>query len=187
MKFVRHLSRALFLLWTLFLLSGCISIDPRATAEKVDVEATSTLKGVFNNTSFYQSQQRYDFSKETLAEAIGLYGAKKATDVEIDLEEKKLLHIRFLLDGKELASKDYSVGTDFKLSDEGKIEFNSDHQGGLDPHGGVGYGASSMVLFINVSGDLVCINSGGGAGLLFLALPFAAYQRHMTIHHKSTP
>lgn len=142
MTFIRHINHALFLLWLVFLLSGCISIDTRATAEKVDAKATSTLKGVFHNKSDYQTQKRFDNSRKTLADALGLYSAENASDVEIGLEENKLLRIRFLLDAKELASKTYSVGADFKFSNDGKIEFNLSHQGGLDPDSGAAYDVS---------------------------------------------
>lgn len=183
MNFIKFQKYIFLVSWSLLFLSGCVSVDPRASTEKVDAEATSTLKGVFENKSDYQSQGVYK-GKDTLAEALGLYSAKNATDVEINLEEKKTLHIKFFLDGKVLQSKEYGIGTDFKFGDDGKIEIKQSREGGLDPHGGVGYGQRNNALFINAAGDLVCIDSGGGAGLIFLVLPVAMYEKQMTIHHK---
>lgn len=179
--------KLVLLIWSLFFLSGCVSIDPRTSSEKVNTGATSTLQGVFENKSDYQSKTLDIFSsKITLAELLGFHDAMSATDVEILFEEKKTLHIRFLADGKVVKSKEYVAGADFKMASDGKISIEQKHGCGLDPNSGIGCEGRSTTLFVNAAGDLVCNVSRGGAGLAFLVIPIGGYTDEMTIHRKLT-
>lgn len=172
-------------LLSLFLLCGCVSIDPRTSSEKIDIEATATLKGGFENKSEYQSQSLDIYSKNiSLAELLGLDNAKNATDIEIALEAKRILHAQFLTDGKVLLSKEFVIGTDFKIDSDGKIEIWQKHGCGLDPGAGLGCERQSVTLFVNVAGDLICNVFRSGAGLAFLVIPAGGYTKEMTIHHK---
>lgn len=186
---MRHIRYTRYLcLWAIFMLSGCVSVDRRALSEKVDVERTSNLNGIYDNKPAYSSEKPFfnTDKKSTLAEILYYSNAKDAEKVEIDLVNKKILHVKFILDGKVLASRDYDLGTDFKFDSDGRIVIGNDEQCGLGPDTGIGCYGNNVALFINAEGELVSIESHNIQFLAYLIFPVSTYSKQMTIHHKES-
>jgi hypothetical protein len=67
-----------------------------------------------------------------------------------------------------------------KINDEGKIELFTDSDCGGRDSPGFGCMSETVTLFINPEGDLVTVQSGGGAGVLGI-LPFGVYGKLVAI------
>jgi hypothetical protein len=150
-----------------------MSIDRRSWNEEIDVEKTQALSGHFANNAQYKSEGEFiaigNFARLLKADSVD------AERVYLSLNEDGLL-IRFSGSGEE-STVNYADGLTFRK--DGSILLPV-RKGIATGEGAIGYEKHSIRLFVNRHGDLVTIQSGGGAGL-YGPFPIGLVARHVAI------
>jgi len=172
------------LMWILitlqFGLTGCIAVDSRARDESISIEATANLSGRFYNFASYRSERAGFMAVYKLSDFLQIYPGHGAHSVDVGFKNSELT-FQFVDDfGKPLNSKTYRVGDGLGFTTDGKIELlTTSGCGGRDTPG-FGCGSITKILFVNSQGQLVAVQSGGGAGLLGI-FPFGVYAELISI------
>ena len=172
------------------MLSACVSVskDPRIETERIDVEATRTLDGVFSTTASYSSAGEGGILgppslSTSLPDVLG-FGTYSANRVQIVLEEGQSLTTRwFKRDSDEEVwnSKTiFLVGRDFRIGADGTIQFLEKSEA-QQIKGVTEQVTTRRLLFISTAGDLVVTQTKTdtaagimGETILFF-LPIAMY------------
>jgi hypothetical protein len=173
------LSRAFVSLF--FLLAGCISTDSRMLKEVIDEGATRNITGDFSNQATYRTAGNPNVN---LAEVFGS-STRYADKVRIALESEGVLKMTWYIKEEEKSSLLFLPEVRYTFNPKGEIEFLSKGRW-FGKEGGYGYGKSGFCIFINVAGDLVLVESGGGLGV-YGPIPIAAYGQFMAIFPRRAP
>jgi hypothetical protein len=174
-RVLHHTCVSLFLL---IVLAGCVSVDSRVWDESVDREATVTVSTKFSNHASYRSTGEF-LAIDNLAELLNV-PALDAETVLVSLQKEGGLTLTFFKGATATASKTYRTQDGLSVASDGKIELpkNSSFVGG---GGAIGYQSKTVTLFVNKQGDLVTIQSGGGAGTVGIIIPIGIYAKHLAI------
>jgi hypothetical protein len=160
--------------------SGCITIDPRSLHENVRADSEKSIVGTFSNSASYKSSGGISgfVASDTLAFALGFH--LTASSFSITRPSKSELKIEFHNnDGSDFV-KLYSTSIDLKINPNGQFDLSVPEGCGGHDSPGFGCGYKTVTLFINESGDLASIESGGAAGVLGI-IPFAMYVKKLAI------
>jgi hypothetical protein len=160
--------------------SGCITIDPRSLHENVRADSAKSIVGTFDNSASYKSSGGLSgfVASDTLSFALGLHLA--SSSFSITRPSKSELKIEFHNGDGSNFVKLYSTSTDLKIKPDGQFELSVPEGCGGHDSPGFGCGYKTVTLFINDSGDLASIESGGAAGMLGI-IPFAMYVKKLAI------
>jgi hypothetical protein len=160
--------------------SGCITIDPRSLHESVRADSAKSIVGTFDNSASYKSSGGLSgfVASDTLTFALGLHLA--SSSFSITRPSKSELKIEFHNGDGSNFVKLYSTSTDLKIKPDGRFELSVPEGCGGHDSPGFGCGYKTVTLFINESGDLASIESGGAAGVLGI-IPFAMYVKKLAI------
>ena len=165
-----RVARALGLAVAPWVLFACVSIDNRASAEHVEVEATRHLHGRFSTWPNYPRDSAYTL------ENILSYSGSRADTANVDLEGDRVLTIRFDKEGTTLYTKRYSFADGLRLSPDGKITLppQGECQGGRDSPTIGGCFRNTVSFFVNSKGELVAEFSNRAIGTLGI-VPYGQY------------
>jgi hypothetical protein len=164
-----------------FSLCGCVAIDSRASQEPLDKNATQNISGHFQNYSSYHSEKMGFVGSAKFSDLLEIYGEQnKADSFVITYSENEGLTVQFKEDGRNIFTKKLSPADGLKLNSEGKFEFHTPGGCSGDESGLFGCSSKTVTLFLNPDGDLVTVDSGGGAGMLGI-LPIGIYGKLVAI------
>ena len=166
---------------SLALLNGCVSVDPRALRETPDIVATKNLRAVYLNEADYQSKGEF-MANATLAEALGIHQARLSAWAYVWRVSDQEVLVRFISQGVTIAERRYLAGDGLRILPDQRIELKKPGECGGRDSPGFGCSTGTVTLFVNGSGELVAIESGGGAGLIGV-IPFALYAKLVSTHH----
>jgi hypothetical protein len=158
-------------------LPSCVSIDSRASSEPIDKSATGSMSGEFSNHASYRSTGEF-LARDNLADLLNV-PARNAERVRIALDRTGTLSMTWLVGTEEKASRSYSRELGLIFAADGSIELPSKGSF-VSGEGAAGYQSLNVRLFVNASGDLATIQSGGGGGLLG-PIPMGIYAKHLAI------
>jgi hypothetical protein len=175
-------SRFLLLLASL-LAAGCVSVDRRSWSEQVDRLATESLSGAFVARAVYRSKGEF-LASENLALALGI-ASSDADTVLISFNKQDGLLLQFLREANARLSRSFTPAQGVRLTEDGRIEVPLQADCGGRDSPGFGCYTKRITLHINSRGELVCVESGGAAGVLGVA-PFALYAKLVSIYTPAT-
>jgi hypothetical protein len=160
--------------------SGCVAIDPRSLRENVRADSAKSIVGTFGNSASYKSSGGLSgfVASDTLSFALGLHLA--SSSFSITRPSNSELKIEFHKDDGSSFVKLYSTSADLKIKPNGQFDLSVPEGCGGHDSPGFGCGYKTVTLFINESGDLASIESGGAAGVLGI-IPFAMYVKKLAI------
>lgn len=183
MKIISFLSPFAAILTLLLSLSGCVAIDSRAEKEPVDKEASQNISGKFQNSASYRSETMGFVGAASFTDLLDIYLEQKADSFLLSFTKTDGLTVEFNADEKKIYEKTFGPMDGFKFNANGKIELKS--TGGCGGHDSPGFGCMSktVTLFLNPDGDLVTVQSGGGAGVLGI-LPFGVYGKLVAVYSR---
>ena len=161
--------------------AACVSIDSRALREEVDVPATKNVRAAFLNVADYRSRGEL-LASASIAEALGLPAKDAAWAYVWRVSEKEVL-VRFVTAGKTIHEHSYHEGIDLRIMDDQRIVLAKPTVCGGRDSPGFGCGGGSVALFINPSGQLAAVETGGGAGVLGI-IPIAIYAKHLAVFRR---
>lgn len=170
-------TQILFLSIIILIFSGCVSIDSRAWNETADQISTYTISGNFSNQASYKSTGNF-IAVDNLAKLLSMQSEKRSV-VNISLDENIGLTFKFS-DCDE--TKVYKFTDGLVIDSDGEIHLPSNSICGMKD-GTLGCQEKNITLFINKQGNLVTIQSGGGAGL-FGPFPIGIYAKHVAIFNR---
>jgi hypothetical protein len=159
-------------------LGGCVSIDSRALREKPSSGSMHAIVGTYQNFASYRSKGEF-VADENLSGALGL-GRVEAGTVTLTRPTASQLKLEFKDGQSTKAVQTYVDGAGLVIRPEGRFEISVPVGCGGRDSPGFGCGTKTVTLFVNASGNLAAIDSGGGAGLLGV-IPFAVYAKTLAI------
>lgn len=153
-------------------LTACVSIDSRSWSEIVDSEASKSISGKFKNSAKYISTGQF-VAVGNIAELLGGWS-----------KDSEYASIKMMADGLVVRFSNSTESIKYKtdkivIEEDGKIQLPSTGECGVSD-GLIGCDKHKIKLFININGDLVSIQSGGGSGL-FGPFPIGVYARQIAI------
>jgi hypothetical protein len=156
------------------LLSGCVSVDSRTWQEKPAPGGTSNLQGRFSCSADYVSHKFGFEGPPTLSD---VFDTEKCESATLYFTKEPTLIVSFERSGVMSEPKTIDQRSGLRLIDPGKVMLTKK----IGCGGGMGFGCDkgSMTLFVNEAGDLVVVQSSGGAGMFLL--PIAMYAKLMAI------
>lgn len=176
-----RISYPAILVSVLLFVAGCVSVDSRVWKEAIDKEATLKISGEFSNSASYFSTGEF-LARNNLADLLNV-PAKNAGRVRISFEPNGSLKMTWFSGDKEIASRTYEREFGLAIAPDGAIDLPSKGHW-ASGEGAVGYQTLSVRLFVNGSGDLATIQSGGGAGLLG-PIPLGIYAKHLAVFSRA--
>ena len=165
---------------TCLFLVGCVGIDSRAEQEPVDKEATRNITGRFLNFCGYCSEMPFGSGAPSFAGLVGVPGAYSANSFSVSFTETGALTFEFEVGGRTVGGRTFQPQDGLHFNEEGKIELLHCRGCEIADIPAMGCGSQTVTVFLNPDGDLVAVETGGGAGLL-IVVPFAAYGTTMSI------
>ena len=159
---------------------GCVLIDTRVKDEAITPLGASPFSGRYLCGASYTSHEMGLMGPSKLSDTLGGPACESAA---LSYDVNAGLTVSFEKGGETLARRTIDRRTGLSVSEAGGLVIGSGSCGG-----GLGLGCykTNLRLYVNRSGDLVIVQSGGGAGMLLL-LPFAAYGRMMGVFPQLKP
>ena len=171
-------SRELFAIPLLLMVVGCVSIDPRASREAIDSIATREISGEFSNIASYYSSGEFIADDNLCGMVIG-YPAREASRVRLSIGNDGALIIECVSQNREADTLTFDPEDGFIYDTNGAISLKKS-RGFVGEDGGFGYETNKIRMFINSSGDLAVVRSGGGGGF-FGPFPIGVYAKHLSV------
>jgi len=153
------------------LLSGCASFHDQEIS-KIEASKKSLLLEhgrtyYFSNVASYRTQEGVYEGKEELSHILGEYTSGNIFLVKITAASRDEFTIEFINESsKVIQVRRFILGESFDIEGGGNIKIQSKSTCGSHDSPGVGCQWSSVKLFEDKDGNLVAIQSSGGAGLV---------------------
>lgn len=141
-------------------------------------DSANAIVGKYDNRPIYRSSGAF-VASETLSRALGLIGVE-ADSVTLTRPTESQLRLEFKIGKSTAAMRTYTVGADLVIRPDGMFEISVPVGCGGRDSPGFGCGTSTVTLFVNPSGNLAAVESGGGAGVIGF-IPFALYAKKLAV------
>ena len=141
-------------------IGGCVSVDPRALQEQARSDSATSIVGTFNNRACYRSRGVLAAS-DTLSFALGIHHIEPDS-VTVSRPSASTLKFEFQNYDESKFAKIYDTAAGLIVKPNGQFDVPASVGCGGHHSPGFGCGTKTVTLFINASGDLAAIESGGG-------------------------
>jgi len=169
-------------------LSGCVAVDPRVDRELPSQDSLKQINGKFSNTPSYSSTKMGFIGPSDLGEV--LHAPYMGSDGIPTIGKSKVdaIHLVFSEDagltaslerGGAVVAKVTLTAADLLEVRENSLVVRSSGCGDADSIQ-KGCAKTTITMFINETGDLVVVDTGGGAGLIG-PIPAGVYGKLMSI------
>ena len=157
-----------------------MAVDSRVDKEEVKlVDSVDAFCGVYRNKPICLSERAGFVGVSDFATVVGAHYAK-ADPFRIRGLKAKGLTVELMRDGNIIYEKALLSNGGLVLTGEAILRLPKGTESGPHDSPVIGVASRQLTIFLNSDGNLVAVNSGGGAGLVGI-LPLALYGKLMSI------
>ena len=143
------------------------------------VDSAAAFSGVYGNKPVYRSERAGFVGVPDFTSVVGVR-CGKVDSFRIRALEGRGVSVELMLAGNIVHEKTFLFDEGLVLTSEGILELPRTTEAGWFDTPVIGVASRRFSLFLNGNGDLVLVNSGGGAGLIGI-VPMGVYGRLMSV------
>ena len=161
---------------------GCVDVDPHLVGQRVAPTMPQAITGTWKARAVYHSHLEL-LAAANLADALDLPGSD-ADEAAISYDPALGLTVRFIRGGEPIFEPTtYAPADGLHVDDDGSIELPFVPCSREDVHNGC---SKHRRLYVNTKGQLVFVESGGGAGFIGL-VPVGVYAKLLSKYVRAQP
>ena len=176
------LIRTIVMCWLAMWLMGCVAIDSRAWKEPIAMDAPQSITGRYSNKANYKSSKMGFTGSSHFSHLTGYHNNSLPDSFLLRVTDSNEITVEYFLESLKLGQQTFNNDRGLTIHRNYSIDlFSYSTCGGGGESLQLGCMSKTVKLFVNPEGNLVTVQSGGGAGLVTI-LPFAIYGKLVAIY-----